>query len=114
MVEKKIDKDLNMLQERNSVLERQRNRVLRSNMIKETSFKTKEKRKRKSNKDSFEDMDKNIDYRKGSEKVDTDNSIKFVHTLKNSKSQGALEKSQLQSQSKTDNNSSEMKDMDMD
>ena len=72
-LEKKIDKDLNMLQERNSVLERQLNRVLRSSMIKETSFKTKGKRKQKSNDDSFEDMDKNIDYRKRSEKVDTGN-----------------------------------------
>ena len=33
--------------------------------------------------------------------------------MKNSESQGALEKSQLQSQSKTDNKSSEMKDMDL-
>ena len=35
---------------------------------------------------------KNIDYRKRSEKVDTGNSIKYFDTLKNSKSQGALEK----------------------
>ena len=83
-------------------------------MIKETLFETKEKRKQKSNNDSFQDMDKNIDYRKRSGKVDTGNSIKYFDTLKNSESQGALEKSQLQSQSKTDNNSSEMKDMDMD
>ena len=96
-LEKKINKDLNMLQERNSVLERQLNRVLRSNMIKETSFKTKEKWKQKSNDDSFEDMDKNIDYRKRSEKVDTGNSIKYFDTLKNSEYQGALEKNQLQS-----------------
>ena len=62
-------------------------------MIKETSFKTKEKRKRNSNNDSFDDFDINIDYRKRSEKVDTSNSIKYFDTLKNTESQGTLEKS---------------------
>ena len=54
-LENKINKYLIMLQEKNSVLERQPNIVLRSIMTKGTQLKTKEKRKIYSNNDSFED-----------------------------------------------------------
>ena len=72
-----------MIQERNTVLERQLNRVLRSSMSKEKPFKTKEKRKRKSNSDSFEEFDINNDNRKCSEEIDKGNSIKYFDIMKN-------------------------------
>ena len=56
MVGKKINIGPTMLQERNTVLETQLKRVLRSNMSKERPYKQK-KRKRNSNNDSFEEFD---------------------------------------------------------
>ena len=108
-LEKKINKDLAMLQERNSVLERQLNRVLRSNLDKETPFKTKEKRKRNSNSDIVDEFDINMDKSKRSEKIDKGNSIKYFDILKDSESQEDLGKIQLEIQLNSENKSSELK-----
>ena len=108
-LEKKINKDLAMLQERNSVLERQLNRVLRSNLDKDTPFKTKEKRKRNSSSDIVDEFDIKKDNRKRSEKIDKANSIKYFDILRDSESQEDLGKSQLESQPSRENKSSEMK-----
>ena len=93
MVEKKINKDFAMLQERNSLLERQLKIVLRNILDKETPFRTKEKRKRNSCSDIVDEFDIN---RQRSEKG---NSIKYFDILKHSEPQEDLGKSRLEIQS---------------
>ena len=85
-----------MLQKRNSVLQRQINRVLRSNIIKVTS-----KKNRSSN--SFKNCDININSLGSMAEEDKVNSIKYVDILTNSECQGAVWKNASQSQPNTDN-----------
>ena len=71
-----------MLQQRNSILERQLNRVLRSNIIKLTPDENKEKRKRNSSSNDFDNFDMNTDNIRSLEEKEKGNSVEYFEIEK--------------------------------